>query len=167
VRNTFPQQAIRMAWDYVEIDPLGEGSGSWTGALRWIDLSLRHCSMASSTPADVRRGNAQELPFDDGTFDAVVVDPPYYDAIQYSYLSDFFFVWLKRSVGHLYPGLFATLATPKKQEVIQNQAKKSSPDYVSGEEFDRRLDVDPKNVRQASWLMGVLWPRALWCRRWL
>ena len=42
----------------------------------------------------------------DNTFDAVIVDPPYYDAIQYGDLSDFFYVWLKRSIGHLYPGAF-------------------------------------------------------------
>lgn len=141
VRNTFPQQAIRMVWHYTEIDPVGEGSGGWDGAARWIELAIRHCSTTGSVPADVRRGDAQTLPFADDTFDAVIVDPPYYDSIQYSYLSDFFFVWLKRSVGHLYPGLFATLATPKKQEVIQNQAKKTSADYVSGAEFDLRLST--------------------------
>ena len=52
------------------------------------------------------RGDAQQLAFQDGTFDAVIVDPPYYDAIQYGDLSDFFYVWLKRSIGHLYPGVF-------------------------------------------------------------
>jgi putative DNA methylase len=68
-----------------------------------------------------------------------VIDPPYYDAIQYSYLSDFFYVWLKRSLGTVFPNLFATEATPKKQEVVQNQAKRTSPDFVSAEDFDRRL----------------------------
>jgi len=139
VRNTFPQQAIRMTWNYVEIDPFQKGSGNWDGAVTWVAAAIRHCSATASTPATVLRGNAQELPFEDASFDAVVVDPPYYDAIQYSYLSDFFYVWLKRSVGFLYPGEFATVATPKKQEVIQNQAKKTALDYVSSDEFDRRL----------------------------
>jgi adenine-specific DNA methylase len=156
VRNTFPQQAIRMVWNYVEIDPIGEGSGAWTGAARWIELAIRHCSTTGRSPANVRRGDAQGLAFPDREFDAVIIDPPYYDAIQYSYLSDFFFVWLKRSVGHLYPELFATQATPKRQEVIQNQAKKSSADYVSGEEFDRRLRTALQEIARVTKESGVV-----------
>jgi putative DNA methylase len=139
VRNTFPRQAIGMAWDFTEIDPFGSSSGNWTGAVRWIDLVIRHCAATSDTPAEVVRGNAQSLPFDDASFDAVIVDPPYYDAIQYGDLSDFFYVWLKRSIGHLYPELFPTPLTPKQQEVIENRADKKSPEYISHDEFELRL----------------------------
>jgi adenine-specific DNA methylase len=139
VRNTFPQQAIRMAWDYTEIDPLGDGSGSWQSAVRWIELAIRHCSTASKNVANVHRGDAQQLAFADATFDAVVVDPPYYDAFQYGDLSDFFYVWLKRSIGHLYPETFVLPLTPKRAEVIENRADKQSSDYIAHEEFERRL----------------------------
>jgi putative DNA methylase len=139
VRNTFPQQAIRMAWNYVEIDPLQHGSGSWDGAVKWIEAAIRHCSTTGQIGATVLRGDAQELAFPDDTFDAVIVDPPYYDAFQYGDLSDFFYVWLKRSVGHLYPALFSTPLTPKRQEVIENRADKKSSEYISHEEFERRL----------------------------
>lgn len=139
VRNTFPQQAIRMAWDYTEIDPLGNGSGSWRGAVRWIELAVRHCSASATVAATVQRGDAQNLPFADGTFDAVIVDPPYYDAFQYGDLSDFFYVWLKRSIGHLHPGVFGPPLTPKQQEVIETRADKKSPEHISHDEFERRL----------------------------
>jgi adenine-specific DNA methylase len=139
VRNTFPRQAVAMVWDYTEIDPFSESSGNWDGAIRWIELAIRHCSSSSSRAGTVIRGNAQSLPFDDGTFDAVVVDPPYYDAIQYGDLSDFFFVWLKRSVGGLNPELFSTPLTPKKQEIIETRADRKSPEYVSHAEFEGRL----------------------------
>jgi putative DNA methylase len=139
VRNTFPQQAIRMIWDYAEIDPLSSSSGSWDGAVQWIQLAIRHCSASSPTPAHVQRGDAQNLAFADGSFDAVIVDPPYYDAFQYGDLSDFFYVWLKRSIGHLYPTLFAPPLTPKHQEVIESRADKKSPEYISHQEFERRL----------------------------
>src|SRR4029077_10017187 len=122
-----------------EIDPMSESSGNWRGAVRWIELALRHCCAVSDTPASVERGNAQALPYPDGTFDAVIVDPPYYDAIQYGDLSDFFYVWLKRSVGHLYPAVFGTPLTPKQQEVIESRADKQSPEYISHAEFERRL----------------------------
>jgi adenine-specific DNA methylase len=139
VRNTFPQQAIRMTWDYTEIDPLQDGPGNWRGAVRWIELAIRHCSASASNAAQVERGDAQHLPYLDATFDAVIVDPPYYDAFQYGDLSDFFYVWLKRSIGHLHPTLFAPLLTPKQQEVIESRADKKSLEYISHEEFERRL----------------------------
>jgi adenine-specific DNA methylase len=139
VRNTFPYPAIRMAWNYVEIDPLQQGSGSWDGAAKWIEAAIRHCSATGAVPAHVERGDAQRLRFGNDSFDAVVVDPPYYDAFQYGDLSDFFFVWLKRSIGHLYPGLFATPLTPKQQEIIESRADKKSPEYISHQEFEERL----------------------------
>ena len=138
-RSTFPRQAIAMVWDYVEIDPLQDISGSWEGAVRWIELAIRRCSVSSTSPARVQRGDAQSLPFQDNTFDAVIVDPPYYDAIQYGDLSDFFYIWLKRSIGHLHPGVFGTPLTPKQQEVIESRADKKSPESISHEEFEDRL----------------------------
>jgi adenine-specific DNA methylase len=64
------------------------------------------------------QGSATSLPWPDESFDSVVTDPPYYDNVPYSYLSDFFFVWLKRAVGNFFPGLLATPLTPKSEEVV-------------------------------------------------
>lgn len=137
--HVFKRQSVAMVWDYVEIDPFQNVSGSWDGAVRWIELAIRHCSASASKPAAVIRGDAQELPFADGSFDAVIVDPPYYDSIQYADLSDYFYVWLKRSIGHLYPAVFGTPLAPKQQEVIESRADPKSPEYISHEEFERRL----------------------------
>ncbi len=140
LRSTFPQQAIRMAWDFTEVDPFGAGPSGWSSAVGWISQSLSHCVAATAgNPSRVQRANAQHLPFDDGEFDAVIIDPPYYDAFQYGDLSDFFYVWLKRSLGHLYPELFATSLTPKKAEVIQNRADTKSAEFISRTEFEQRL----------------------------
>lgn len=138
IRDTFARQAIAMVWDYTEIDPFERVSGGWTAHTRWIELALRHCATIEF-PARVARGDAQHLAFGDETFDAVIVDPPYYDAIQYGDLSDFFYVWLKRSVGHLHPLLFSTPLTPKQQEVIESRADRRSAEYISHDEFERRL----------------------------
>jgi adenine-specific DNA methylase len=64
------------------------------------------------------QASATSLPYPDNFFDAVFTDPPYYDNVPYSYLSDFFYVWLKRSIGDLYPELFSTPLTPKSQEIV-------------------------------------------------
>jgi putative DNA methylase len=137
--HTFPRQAIAMVWDYVEIDPFQKVSGSWAGAVRWIELVIRNCSVSGKTAARVQRGDAQDLAFPDGTFDAVIIDPPYYDAIQYGDLSDFFYVWLKRSIGHLHSVVLGTPLTPKRQEIIESRANPKSPEHISHDEFERRL----------------------------
>jgi len=146
VRSTMPNKAIQMVWDYAEVDPLQNVSGSWDGAVRWIERTIEHCSRSSERPAVVVRGDAQHLPFPDDRFDAVIVDPPYYYSVMYSDLSDFFYVWLKRSVGFLYPGLFATQWTPKDQEVIQNRVRPSDPRYVSADGFGRRLTASLREM---------------------
>ena len=64
------------------------------------------------------QASATSLPYPDNYFDAVFTDPPYYDNVPYSYLSDFFYVWLKRSIGDLYPELFMTPLTPKSKEIV-------------------------------------------------
>lgn len=66
----------------------------------------------------VIQASATTLPYPDNYFDAVITDPPYYDNVPYSYLSDFFYVWLKRTIGDLHPELFATPLTPKSEEIV-------------------------------------------------
>jgi adenine-specific DNA methylase len=66
----------------------------------------------------VSQSSATSLPYPDNYFDAVFTDPPYYDNVPYSYLSDFFYVWLKRTIGDLYPDLFSTPLTPKSKEIV-------------------------------------------------
>jgi adenine-specific DNA methylase len=74
--------------------------------------------MKSVKIPQVIQASATSLPYPDNYFDAVITDPPYYDNVPYSYLSDFFYVWLKRTIGDLYPELFATPLTPKTDEIV-------------------------------------------------
>jgi len=78
--------------------------------------------MSRSVP-EVLQGTATKLPWPDNHFDAVLTDPPYYDNVPYSDLSDFFYVWLKRTIGDLYPELFATPLTPKSEEMVADASK--------------------------------------------
>ncbi|HLC42035.1 MAG TPA: DUF1156 domain-containing protein [Methylomirabilota bacterium] len=114
--HTFGRQALPMVWDFAEANPFNEEIACWRGCLKEVVGNL--AELAIEGHAIVSRGSATALAWPDSTFDAIVTDPPYYDNVSYSNLSDFFYVWLRRTVGRLYPEHFAALATPKKNEVI-------------------------------------------------
>ncbi len=119
IGHTFGRQALGMVWDYVELNPFSGSSGDWQGALSWVTRVIEHCSEASDYIAHLNKASATRLPFPSESLDAVITDPPYYDAVPYADLSDFFFVWLKRSIGKLYPDVFSTPLTPKSTEIVQ------------------------------------------------
>lgn len=155
-RGTFARQAISMSWDYIESDPVEGRPGVWGAHQRWIELSIRHCSTTGRHPAEVVRANTQELPLADESFDAVIVDPPYYFSILYADLSTYFYVWLKRSIGHLLPASFGTQWCPKDQEVIQNRANPHHPRYISEHDFEDRLEASLRQISRVLKPGGLL-----------
>jgi adenine-specific DNA methylase len=120
VVHTFGRHALVMDWAYAETNPINPIGANWQAAIKAATETISAATMGKY--ARVFQGSATHLPFQDGFFDAIVTDPPYYDAVPYSDLSDFFYVWLKRTIGHLYPDLFATPSTPKVPEIIQNSS---------------------------------------------
>lgn len=113
--RAFDRQALQMVWDYGEVNPFSDSRGQWN-----LEPMLEVLEYVSKTPhtATLAQSSATSLPYPDNHFDAAVTDPPYYDNVPYSYLSDFFYVWLKRMVGEIYPELFSTPLTPKKDEIV-------------------------------------------------
>ena len=100
--HTFARFALPIVWDYTEVNPLSDSSGNYHGALDWVSRCIAH-ALESADEAEttcVRQASATSA---SGEFDAIVTDPPYYDAIPYSDLMDFFHVWLRRSL----PGVSA------------------------------------------------------------
>jgi putative DNA methylase len=120
---TFSRQALPMLWDYLEMHPVLHPSG-WIAVAEDLLANIEHFTnglgewIGQNTKQQAVHGSATDLPWGDDFFDAVITDPPYYDNVNYSNLSDFFYVWLKRTVGHLHPDLFATPLTPKSQEMV-------------------------------------------------
>lgn len=140
VTGTFGRQALPMVWDYAESNPLQDRTGGFSWALGFVTDALTEVALSSADGATVVQGSATALPYGDGSFHCIATDPPYYDAVPYSDLSDYFYVWLKRTVGDLYPHLFRTPLTPKAQEVVSHLGnnypgkRKSSHDYEAGME---------------------------------
>ncbi len=115
----FGMQAIPIVWDYPEANPFNEATGSTLSQLDWILRVIEHepsLSDVSFPPALVLCNDGARLPLDVATADVIVTDPPYFDAIAYADLSDFFYVWLKRGLGDAFPEAFATPLTPKGEE---------------------------------------------------
>ena len=117
VENTYTRQALPMVWDFAEANPF---SGSGADAQRYVDIAADVVEMLaqSGSGGEIQRASAAQLPHEDNTFDAVITDPPYYDNISYADLSDFFYVWLKRSIGFLFPEHLGGELTPKRREAI-------------------------------------------------
>ncbi|MEE1786889.1 DUF1156 domain-containing protein [Streptomyces sp. SP17BM10] len=115
--NTFARQALPMVWDFYEANPFAGASGDVRKYLKeTANLVDRLATIRN--PAKCVRGSAAALPLPNDSQDAVVTDPPYYDNISYADLSDFFYVWLKRSVGFLYPTDLGGELTPKRSEAV-------------------------------------------------
>jgi putative DNA methylase len=119
--NTFGRQALPMVWDFSESAPFNEENASWPMALDRVVPAIE--SAAVGRPAVVARGTATSLPWSDASMDAVITDPPYYDNVPYADISDFFYIWLKRSLGGLHLEHFASTLTPKKAEAIAEPAR--------------------------------------------
>ena len=98
IGHTFARFALPIVWDFAEVNPLSDTSGNFLGALEWVARVLGHTleSMGAANRPAVVRGSATSVA---GRHDVIITDPPYYDAIPYSDLMDFFYVWLRRSLA--------------------------------------------------------------------
>lgn len=115
LRNAFVRQAIPMSWGFAEGNPFGPSSGTWQIMTSAVSRAI------DALPAHV---DGKAVQADAATRDfagwVVSTDPPYYDNIGYSDLSDFFYVWLRRSLREIYPDLFAAMVAPKADELVAN-----------------------------------------------
>ncbi|WP_240805165.1 DUF1156 domain-containing protein [Streptomyces sp. A1547] len=121
IRNTFARQAIPMTWDFAEVNPFSESSGNLRFMLRGIarvldELPARGAGYVNQADAASR----------DYTNLLIATDPPYYDNIGYSDLSDYFYVWLRRSLRSIHPETFSTMLVPKAEELVANSYRHGS-----------------------------------------
>jgi putative DNA methylase len=110
--HLFSMQTISMAWDFVEVCPFSHAAGDFGVSLDSGRSAL--AGLPTNGNACVQQGDAAEVALDG----LVCTDPPYYDNVSYADLSDFFYIWLRRSLGNVLPDLTSTMLTPKKDELV-------------------------------------------------
>ncbi|MGX1770102.1 DUF1156 domain-containing protein [Dietzia sp. NPDC055343] len=115
VRGVFSRQAIAMSWDYAEANFFASSSGTFWESVLWVTRVMQRLPAVSNSAVvrheDASKAVGREL---------ISTDPPYYDNIGYSDLSDFFYVWLRRGLSEIHPDLFGTLLVPKAEELVAN-----------------------------------------------
>lgn len=126
-RHLFGRQSIPMVWDFAESNPLGSSSGAWSVFIRgianafkrafaWNPQGVGHVEQADAVKQGISRGKI------------ISTDPPYYDNIGYADLSDFFYVWHRRTLKERFPRLFSTLSAPKADELVAQPYRHGSKD---------------------------------------
>ena len=148
-RHLFGRQAIPMVWDFAESNPLGKSSGSW---LVFIDGITKAFAKAFEYIPKTAKGDALQLNANvQGLSNNKVVstDPPYYDNIGYADLSDFFYVWLRRTLKPIYPNLFATLAVPKVEELVANPYRQGNKENAESFFLDGMTQAMHRLAKQA------------------
>ncbi|MCX6133011.1 MAG: hypothetical protein NTU47_04265 [Ignavibacteriales bacterium] len=118
MQHLYARQAIPIVWDFCEINPFGGSVGDWQSTVDCIVSALEVANFDAS-PGTASQDSAQSHSLPDGSAHALVTDPPYYDAVPYADLADFFYVWLKRSC----PGFWHEQLTPKDDECIVDEVK--------------------------------------------
>lgn len=145
--TAFARHAIPMTWDYPEVNPFAGAAGD-------ISISLQSICRVLETLGSEPVGHVMQhdvtSPINSVSSPVVTSDPPYYDNIDYADLSDFFYLWLRRSLGKIYPGIFSTVLVPKTQELIAASHRFEGNSKMAAEFFEQGLGLAFRNIRSAQ-----------------
>ena len=146
VVGLFGRQAIPMVWDYAETNPFSFSSGNWLGQVDWIRKAVDNLPASGLGDVAQRDVVARLKEVHQPT---VCTDPPYYDNIQYADISDFHYTWIRRNLSKIWPDECATLATPKKEELVANQWRTGSRELAK-EHFETGMSQVMTQMRRAQ-----------------
>ncbi len=121
IGHTFTRYAIPMNSDYAESNVVGDNSGGFSGTLDWMCIAIQAISFTGGGATRLTLGSATDSEL--GKFDVVLTDPPYYDSIPYSDVTDYFYIWLRRLLGERYPEPFCQPLVKREQEIIQHAGR--------------------------------------------
>jgi len=151
------RQAIPMVFDYPESNPFCASSGSAINQLEWITRYIESESQYCFSTILQNASSGEKTQFSEKFITAVVTDPPYYDAIAYADLSDFFYVWLKRTLGDVFPLNFATPETPKSEECTALKHHHNGNLAIAKSHFENKLlQIFDAIEHQTSELVSIM-----------
>jgi putative DNA methylase len=146
--SIFVRQGIAMVWNYVEIPQSSNGAGGWISASNWVIRVLEHTRKLKKG-AEVSLKDAENLNLEEKSIDLVAIDPPYFDAITYAYLSDFFYPWMKAILNEDFPDWFSNQSTPKLEELIVDRKHALAPTPKTKSFYEKKMTkclVEAKRV---------------------
>ena len=176
VANTFNRHDFAFCWSHAEMAPLVTGLGyDWAigqtakcikELVELVKPEGQHTDMFDAEephkppPVTITCKSADSLDhIEGGSIDAVVMDPPYYDNVMYAELSDFFYVWLKRTAGHVFPELFRRQLTDKENEAVANPARfagEKGARALAGRDYQERMAAIFRECRRVLKADGIM-----------
>ena len=147
IRNCFARQAVPMTWDFVECNPFSNSTANISACLDWVTKSLVLLPSIYYGKADQIDITKEQFKFQNVI---ISTDPPYYDNIGYADLSDFFYIWLRRSLKEIYPEFFGTLLTPKADELVATPYRFGGDREKAQKFFEEGLRRAFENLRRVA-----------------
>ena len=142
IEGIFSRQAIPMAWDFPEANPFSASTKNWTDLLEGVTRVIERFPINTNSGKAYQADAATTIHAKDGA--VIVTDPPYYSNIHYADSSDFFYAWLRPLLRDTYPDLFASILTPKQEEMIENRFRFENP----GQRFEELLGKTLKRIQE-------------------
>jgi adenine-specific DNA methylase len=143
VEHVFARQALGMCWDFAEAVAISTSTGSFEDRVEVICRTIQELTSWARPDmlpsGQVEAADAAKSPLPDDTCDVWFTDPPYYDAVPYAHLSDFFYVWLRRALGHASSNLFDSGVSPKSSEIVVDRPHRLSSSTKGVEYYERAM----------------------------
>jgi adenine-specific DNA methylase len=153
VRGTFARQALANTWDFGEMYPFAGSAGDWTEACAFIDKFLTHLVESRLSTGSVITASATCHPLPDDAVEALVTDPPYYDSVPYADLSDFFYVWLRRSLTGR--NALPEPSSPKDGEIIWNPTRRVGDRPKDKQFYEEQMTAAFREARRVTKPDGI------------
>ena len=139
IGHLFGRQAIGMVWDFAEVNPTSGSTRDFWNGVEGVLKALESTDWKFTNVGHVEQSSATSHPLPTDSVDGFITDPPYYDAVPYAYLSDFFYVWLRRILGDTYSSMFREECSPKAAEIVVDRSHHLSKSNKGIEFYEREL----------------------------